>query len=435
MSRSIENLDKQILMTDPLVAIGDAVKKYPYHKLVDYAVEVSTKLEQYPCKMLQYSPQRIFEAMMKSNTVVVTRGGRLQAFGQIWEYGEDKEGRKIREFGSLLAEPGFGKYAVMGGIRLHTIKHPDDQLIAVVEENNIPAQKIMSKFGGMEIEGKFSPVLRTVEGEPAWMKRFDMTQGRFFDPTVPVVIKLGGSTVAEREKAVRNIAFLKRAGIAPILVHGGGLEIDAALQEQGIIPEKVNGKRVTDEKTLAVVREVLDKVNISLVSQLNDRGVAAKGYPSDSGLLRGLPEKAGLGFVGSVKGINTSVIRLAIEKGLVPVITPIAKSLDAGYLNVNADTVAGRIADLLGANLLLVTDVPGVAGHDGNLLTNLTDSEYAALQRLGIVKGGMMPKLDAAFMAAGIRRDVLIGDNTQLISAFFGNARGTWIGRGGEVNE
>ena len=178
MLERLKHLDAQILQTEPLILIGEAVGLHSRFKLYDYAQQLSEKLSEFPCKMLQYNPEQLLKSMEEGRAVVVTNldTGRLEAFAQIWKYGISEKGQDIYEFGSWLGfEKGRRKLALAAGIKLGEILYPNAQLIAVVEQNNLEAQNIIQSFGGIEIPGKYSPVLRNVKGEPAWMKRYDIT--------------------------------------------------------------------------------------------------------------------------------------------------------------------------------------------------------------------------------------------------------------------
>lgn len=183
MSKRLEHLDYQILSTQPLVAVGEAVGLHPSLRLASYADQISEKLAANPNTMLQYSPIQILHSMMEGRAVVVTdlETNKLLAFAQIWKYGETGAGKNIYEFGSWLSfkekneKNGEGQLALNAGMILGRLIDPEAQIIAIVESKNVKAQKIITGVGGIEIEGKFSPVLRTVEGEPAWMKRYDIS--------------------------------------------------------------------------------------------------------------------------------------------------------------------------------------------------------------------------------------------------------------------
>ncbi|MBI2593860.1 hypothetical protein HYW44_04435 [Candidatus Daviesbacteria bacterium] len=182
MSERIKILQRQIFKTDPLVVLGGSVRLLGEKRLEMYAGLVSEKLAHHPNTMLQYSPPEIFKAMIDRRSVVITnpRTGNLLAFAQVWKYGSN-DGRDIYEFGSWSAykddeyKNGNGRLALLAGPILVREIDPSAQAIAIVEKTNKKAQKIITDFGGIEIEGEWSPYLRTVEGETAYMKKFDIT--------------------------------------------------------------------------------------------------------------------------------------------------------------------------------------------------------------------------------------------------------------------
>lgn len=249
-------------------------------------------------------------------------------------------------------------------------------------------------------------------------------QDKIFRPTV---IKIGGSTVAERENTVRDIAFLYHSGIPVLVVHGGGIEIDQALEKRNIVPKKIGGERATDALTLETVISVLDGINAQIVEQLSMLNVPAKGYNSSSKLLQGFVENPTLGFVGEITKIEKDMLNRKIIEKVVSIISPIAVTQDSSQLlNVNADIVAGEIASSSGFNLILLTDVVGVLDTNGNLISELSHEDYQKLQQVGGITKGMKPKLKASFAAAKFG-EVFIGRNSELKQVFLGKPKGTVI--------
>lgn len=248
---------------------------------------------------------------------------------------------------------------------------------------------------------------------------------RFIDNQIPTVIKVGGSLGNEFDEIIQDLASLR--GYKILVVHGGGPSIDAVLKQRNIQPKKLEGIRVTDESTLRVVREVLDRINISYVRQLNALGVNVSGYTSEAGLLKGVIENRDLGFVGRITNVEGTWLRRDMHLGAIPVVSPIARTQDGSYLNVNGDTVAGAIARALDGNLIIVTDVPGVLDSQRRLLEELRRRDFEELRKAGVVDNGMIPKINAALVAAERGRRVLICQGSELINAFIGSAVGTWV--------
>jgi acetylglutamate kinase len=228
-----------------------------------------------------------------------------------------------------------------------------------------------------------------------------------------VVIKYGGAAMgcAElRASFARDVAGLHAAGIHPVVVHGGGPQIDTLMRRLGKTPRFVDGLRVTDDETMELVEMVLvGRINPELVGLINQHGGHAIGLNgNDSALIvahrrpHRLPNgvSVDLGFVGDVESINSDLLRLLDRHGLIPVIAPIAIGREGATYNVNADHVAGMVAAALGAAVLLqLTDVPGILDRDGHLLDIVSRRALEGLVREHVVDGGMLPKIDAALSA------------------------------------
>jgi len=236
---------------------------------------------------------------------------------------------------------------------------------------------------------------------------------KFFKKTV--VIKYGGNAMINNElkKAVMtDIMLLSLVGINVVLVHGGGPEIDDYLSKMGKESKFVGGLRYTDEETMDVVQMVLaGKVNKDLVRLLESEGGKAIGLSGlDGGMICAKQYKGGeLGFVGDITKINTAVIDDAINNGYIPVVATVAGGEDADHVyNINADTAAARIAAEMGAEkLILMTDIRGLLkdkDDESTLIPVVNVSEVMALKRQGIIKGGMIPKIDCCVEA--VRRGV-----------------------------
>ena len=227
------------------------------------------------------------------------------------------------------------------------------------------------------------------------------------------VIKYGGSAMeraALRASFAQDVARLCAAGVHPVIVHGGGPQIDALMRRLGKTPRFVDGLRVTDDETMELVEMVLvGRINPELVGLINRQGGHAIGLNGkDSNLIvahrrrHRLPngESVDLGLVGDVESINPDPLRLLEGHGLIPVIAPIATGRDGATYNVNADHVAGMVAAALGAAVLLqLTDVPGILDRDGHPLEVVSRRALERLVHERVVDGGMLPKIDAAVSA------------------------------------
>ncbi len=217
-----------------------------------------------------------------------------------------------------------------------------------------------------------------------------------------LVIKLGGSTLENQRDALEDIVWLRSLGALPVLVHGGGPEINAWLERLGIPHRFQRGLRVTDADTLDVVRMALaGKVNGELVQALTRLGGAAVGLTGlDGELLRARRISPELGFVGEVIAVEPGPVRTLSEAGYIPVVAPLALGPEGEALNVNADDAAADLArGLHAAKLLYISDVPGILDAEGELLSVLTDSAVRRLIAEGVIKGGMIPKAEACLRA------------------------------------
>lgn len=239
---------------------------------------------------------------------------------------------------------------------------------------------------------------------------------RFIGKTI--VIKYGGHAMADQQLNqgfARDIVLMKLVGMNPIIVHGGGPQIEAVLEEFGIESKYIDGMRVTDSKTMDVVQMVLGGlVNPDLVSLINKHGGKAVGLTGkDASLIKArkllihrsspelkTPEIIDIGHVGEVVSINREVLDLAVHSDIIPVIAPIGFGEDGETYNINADLVAGKIAEELAAEkLILLTDVPGLVDEKGNLISRLSVAEVDQLIKNGIISGGMLPKINCALSA------------------------------------
>lgn len=243
----------------------------------------------------------------------------------------------------------------------------------------------------------------------------------------PTVIKIGG--IEDVSGVVKSIVFLGREiGMRFVLVHGGGSEIDRVLEEKGITPKKIDGLRITDEATLAIAVSVLDRVNGEMVKALKQRGVPAAAYDSTSRIIKATKkEDDRLGLVGRVTSVDKDRLEKDIERGKIPVVSPIGvlECNNHQFLNVNGDESAGAIAKALGSDLILVTKVKGVLDSNKDLIERFDSERFSKMQEEGIITGGMIPKLEAVsgVVASGCRG--IICQASDLLYAFSGKPRGT----------
>ncbi|WP_100266497.1 acetylglutamate kinase [Mariprofundus ferrinatatus] len=245
---------------------------------------------------------------------------------------------------------------------------------------------------------------------------------RFADQTI--VIKYGGhAMVDEQLKAsfAADITLLKQVGINPVIVHGGGPQIGQLLKKIGKEAKFIEGMRVTDSETMDIVEMVLaGLVNKEIVANINKAGGKAVGLSGkDGGLICArkmqmernapeldVPEIIDLGHVGKVHSINTAILELLDRDRFIPVIAPVGYHKSEGHsYNINADLVAGAIAEALGAaKLILLTDVPGVLNREKELISKLSASETNGLIEDGTIAGGMIPKVQCCLdaVASGV---------------------------------
>ncbi|WP_158744686.1 acetylglutamate kinase [Acidisphaera sp. L21] len=266
-----------------------------------------------------------------------------------------------------------------------------------------------------------------------------------------VVVKYGGHAMGEQhlaEQFGRDIALLKQVGINPVIVHGGGPQINAMLKRLAIQSTFIDGLRVTDAAMVEVVEMVLaGTVNKHVAGLINQAGALAVGISGkDGGLIRArklqrtvkdpgsnIERVLDLGFVGEPTEIDVRVIHALTGAGLIPVIAPVGWGEDGQTYNINADTVAGAVAGALGAKrLLMLTDVPGVLDADKKLIPELTIDDVSRLCAEGVITGGMIPKVETCVDAVrrGVKAAVIL-DGKQphacLLEMFLQSGIGTLI--------
>ena len=230
-----------------------------------------------------------------------------------------------------------------------------------------------------------------------------------------IVVKYGGAAMKEsslKEKVMRDIVFLACVGLRPVVVHGGGPEINSWLTKLKIEPQFKSGLRVTDAATMDVVEMVLvGRVNKEIVSLINQAGGSAVGLcGKDGNLIKARPEgREGIGFVGEVNSVDIRLLESLVSGGYIPVVSSVAAD-DAGQAyNINADTVAGELAAALGAEkLILLTDTAGILQdyHDpATLIPRLDIQKARHLIETGVVAGGMIPKVNCCVrsLAQGVK--------------------------------
>ena len=268
-----------------------------------------------------------------------------------------------------------------------------------------------------------------------------------------VVIKYGGHAMVDdtlKSGFARDLVLMKLVGIQPVVVHGGGPQIGRLLTRIGKETAFVDGMRVTDSETMDVVEMVLGGlVNKEIVNLINGHGGAAVGLTGKDGALirarkltlgRGNPELAAseiidLGHVGEVASIDAAVVHMLVSGNFIPVVAPIGVGENGRSYNINADLVAGKMAETLNAEkLVLLTNTPGLLNGAGEVLTGLNVAETEALMADGTISGGMLPKVRAALDAlnAGVRTAHIIDGRVEhavLLEIFTDEGVGTLISR------
>jgi acetylglutamate kinase len=268
---------------------------------------------------------------------------------------------------------------------------------------------------------------------------------RFHKQTI--VVKLGGNAMVDdglKAGFARDVTMLKLVGLNPVIVHGAGPQISGLLDKMGIKSEFRQGMRVTDEKTMNVVEMVLGELNQEIVSLINQQGGKAVGLTGqDGGFIRcrkmflksetNPNETVDIGLVGEIENIDPELINLLDSRDFIPVIAPIGFGINGEAYNINADLVAGKLAEKLKAEkLVLMTNIQGVLDKAGNLLTGLTASEIDALFADGTISGGMLPKIGSALDAVknGVRSSHIIDgrvDHALLLEVLTNEGVGTMI--------
>ena len=266
-----------------------------------------------------------------------------------------------------------------------------------------------------------------------------------------IVIKYGGNAMVDevlKKSFARDIVLMKLVGINPVIVHGGGPQISKLLEQIGKESEFIDGMRVTDRETMDIVEMVLGGlVNKEIVNLINSQGGKAVGLSGkDGGMIQAekltikkddpearVPEIIDIGHVGRVKHIDPGVVRTLDTKNFIPVVAPIGVGEDGHTYNINADSVAGALAATLQAEkLILLTNTPGVLNQHEELVTGLSADEISDLISKGVIKGGMLPKVECALeaLAGGVHTAQIIDgriEHAVLLEIFTDSGVGTLI--------
>jgi len=268
---------------------------------------------------------------------------------------------------------------------------------------------------------------------------------RFHDRTI--VVKYGGNAMTEtplKAGFARDVVMLKLVGMNPVIVHGGGPQIGDLLSKMGIQSEFRQGMRVTDERVMNVVEMVLGELNQEIVGLINQQGGKAVGLTGQDGafirarkmLLKSATEAGqfvDIGLVGEIERIDPELMNRLLSRDFIPVIAPIGVGAEGEAYNINADLVAGKLAETLKAEkLVLMTNTVGVLDKNGKLLTGLTASEIDRLFADGTIHGGMLPKMGSALDAVknGVKSSHIIDgrvDHALLLEVLTNEGVGTMI--------
>ena len=219
-----------------------------------------------------------------------------------------------------------------------------------------------------------------------------------------IVIKCGGSVLLDKNlfnQFVEDISIVNKLGLSAIVVHGGGKNIKKKLDKQNIESKFIDGLRVTDEKTIKIVEETLLELNFEILNNLNNYQTNAQSVtPKDCNIIKIIPEKKELGFVGSPNEINKNKLLEIIKEKKVPIIVPMGIGEDGKVYNINADIAAGSVAKKLSSRrLLLMTDVEGVLDKNKKLITEINSEVAKKMLNEGTILGGMIPKINTCLDA------------------------------------
>lgn len=259
-----------------------------------------------------------------------------------------------------------------------------------------------------------------------------------------VVIKVGGSTMTDEKtlpSVLTDVAFLEQVGIWPLLVHGGGPRISAEMERQGLKPHFIQGRRVTDTKTIEVAHKVLiDEISanvVKLIEAVEGKAVALNGRGSQFLRCKKLVERGlDLGFVGEITRVDTELAKRMAMGGIIPVVAPIARGADGQLYNINADSVAWRLAaELEAAKLVFLSNVPGLLKDKDDpesLISSVSVPDGYKMLKDGTIAGGMIPKVEACMSAldGGVQKTHIISGlqkHSLLVELFTPEGIGTEI--------
>ena len=219
-----------------------------------------------------------------------------------------------------------------------------------------------------------------------------------------IVIKCGGSVLLDENlfnQFIEDISVINKLGLSAIVVHGGGKNIKKKLDKQNIDSKFINGLRVTGEKIIKIVEEALLELNIEILNNINNKEANAQSVtPKNGNIIKIVPEKEELGFVGIPKEINKEVLINIVRKKKVPIVVPLGIGDDGKIYNINADIAAGAIAkEINSRRLLLMTDVEGVLDKNNKLILEINSDIAKRMMGEGIISGGMIPKINTCIDA------------------------------------
>ena len=252
-----------------------------------------------------------------------------------------------------------------------------------------------------------------------------------------IVIKCGGSVLIDKNlfnQFIENIAVINKLGLSAIVVHGGGKNIKKKLDQNNIESKFIDGLRVTDGKIIKIVEEALLELNTEILNNINDKEAKAQSItPKNGNIIKVIPEKKELGFVGNPKEVNKDVLLSIVRERKVPIIVPLGIGDDRKIYNINADVAAAAIAkEIKSRRLLLMTDVEGVLDKDKKLISEINSETAYNMINDKSISGGMIPKINTCIDAVnnGVTGVVIVDgrkQNSLLFEIFSDKGAGTLI--------
>ena len=252
-----------------------------------------------------------------------------------------------------------------------------------------------------------------------------------------IVIKCGGSVLLDENlfnQLIENIAVINKLGLSAIVVHGGGKNIKKKLDQNNIKSKFIDGLRITDEKTIKIVEEALLELNTEILNNINNKGANAQSVtPKNGNIIKIIPEKKELGFVGTPKEVNKEVLLSIVREKKIPIIVPLGIGDDEKIYNINADIAAAAIAkEINSRRLLLMTDVEGVLDKDKKLISEINSETANNMINDQSISGGMIPKIKTCIDAVnnGVTGVVIVDgrrQNSLLFEIFSDKGAGTLI--------